>query len=54
MSQELDLAKRFGKPFLIMNAFMKGQATWCSRGVHLQFKQRLGGLRVLDEVVPGC
>lgn len=41
VSQEPDLAKCFGKPFLIMNAFMKGQATSCRWGAHLQCKQRL-------------
>lgn len=54
MSQELDLAKHFGKPFLIMNVFMKEPATWCSQGVRLQFKQRLGVLGMLDQVVLGC
>lgn len=51
MSQELDLAKHFGKPSLIMNVFMKEQAAWCGQGGHLQFKLRLGVLGMLDEPV---
>lgn len=48
VSQELDLAKHFEKQFLIVNVFMKGQATWCSPGAHSQFKPRLGVWGMLD------